>query len=411
MTFNLKTTGPLKLPKAPKGYDVRDQDHTRRLIELALIAYTRQLASTIDAIGAVTNPVPLDFVPVSPYHGTASSLGNAGGTPPVCQLQNPQGSGKLFVIYEMKLSQDGTATTRLHYRTSDTPAAPNGGTVTAGTITARDEANVTASVATLRAFDICTPNPPMTSVPGGGANVWDVTLGEAALQAAQAGILYTAKQMVSNGQHPIVLLPGQTLEASTPTTGATERVTMYVCWDELPLATDLGTPSDWSSAPISSCFAGVRAQGSINDGPFFQFFNPGPRYARVTGLFVMCDATNFTAVRRTAEPINIAGGGAAITVGLPKRMNRASIEPVYCTLKGTNITANANDFHTATAAGDSFWRDKGRAVVSGLPYEPVISPFGAPIIVKPNSAIEISVAATGTVFAGVFLMWDELDSV
>ncbi len=150
----------------------------------------------------------------------------------------------------------------------------------------------------------------------------------------------------------------------------------------------------------------------MNDGPFIQFFNPGPRYAKVTGLYVITDVTNFTSVRRTAEPININGGGATIVVGLPKRMDRGSIEPVYCTLKGTNITNNANDFADANSAGTSFWRDKGRAQTQGLPYNAIVGPFSEPIVVKPNSAIEVSVAgAAAGAIAGAFFMWDEVDSI
>lgn len=395
-------SSPLKLPKAPDEYSERDQDHTRRLIELALIAYTQQLSGVIQDITTAAI-FGKDFPPVSPIHGTVSSQGDVGGTPAYAQLMNPAGSGKLVVIYELSCTQEGSANQQIRIRTSDAPATL-GGVTTTGLLAHRNELDTATIVSTLKACTIPAPNPPFVST---DSSFWE--------NAEQPGSASAANPypIIWPGHHPIILLPGQALEVTEPLTGAAVRIGVYVCFDELPLSAVVGTPLPGDfTAPIASCWAGVRTNGSVNDAPFIQFFNPGPRYAKVTGLYVITDSTNFTSVRRTAEPININGGGATIVVAIPKRMDRGSIEPVYCTLKATNITSNANDFADASSPGGSFWRDKGRAQSQGLPYNAIVGPFSEPIVVKPNSAIEVSVAATGAgLIAGALFMWDEVDSV
>lgn len=394
-------SSPLKLPKAPKGYDERDQDHTRRLIELALIAYTQQLSGVIRDI-TTANVFGKDFPPVSPIHGQVSSLGDAGGTPGFAQLKNPSDSGKLVVIYELTAAQEGNATQQIRLRTTDVPATL-GGTVTTALLEHRDEADTATILSTLKGCTIVSPNPPFAQ---GDASFW-----ENARDVTQIG-LNVPKPILWPGQHPLILLPGQAVEVMTQLTGATQRISVYACFDELPLSASVGVdvPLDMT-APISSCWATARSNGSVNDGPFIQFFNPGPTYARVTGLYVVTDTTSFTSVRRTSEPINVNGAGATVVVGVPKRMNRGSIEPIYATLKATNITSNANDFATATDPGNSFWRDKGRAITQGIPYTAVVGPFTAPIIVKPNSAIEISAAQQGAgINIGALVMWDEVET-
>jgi hypothetical protein len=401
-----KTTvvsSPLKLPKAPPGYDERDQDHTRRLIELALIAYTQQLGGVIRDITTAAG-VGRDFPPVSPIHGNVSSPGNAAGTPGFAQLLNPQSSGKIVVVYELACSQESGITQQIRVRTTDVPSTFGGTTVT-GLLAHRDENNTTTITSTLKACDIVSPNPPFTTT---DSSFWEnATLPGS---SAQPGATFPNK-IIWPGQHPLVLLPGQALEVTEPATGAAARVSMYVCFDELPLSATLGLPLPLDkTAPISSCWSSVRTNGSVNDGPFIQFFNPGPTYAKVTGLYVLTDVTNVTGIRRTSEPINVFGGGATVLNGVIKRMNRGSIEPVYARLTGTNITSNANDFHTVTDPGNSFWRDKGRATSQGLPYNVIVGPYSMPIIVKPNSAIEISVAGTGAgLIAGALFMWDEVE--
>lgn len=396
-------SSPLKLPKAPGDYSERDQDHTRRLIELALIAYTQQLSGVINDIQTAAI-FGKDFLPVSPIHGMVGTFGDVGGTPAYIQLLNPAGSGKLVVLYELSCSQEGSANQQIRIRTSDIPATL-GGVTTTGLLAHRDELDTSTITTTLKGCTIPSPNPPFTST--------DSSFWENALAAPQSGAIFVPQQIIWPGHHPIILLPGQAVEILEQVAAATGRVSAYVCFDELALSAVVGTalPDDLT-APIASCWAGVRTNGSVNDGPFIQFFNPGPRYAKVTGLYVITDQTNFTSVRRTAEPININGGGATIITGLPKRMDRGSIEPVYCTLKGTNITSNANDFADGASPGNSFWRDKGRSVTQGLPYNAIVGPHSDPIILKPNSAIEVSVAGTGAgVIAGALFMWDEVDKV
>jgi hypothetical protein len=81
-------------------------------------------------------------------------------------------------------------------------------------------------------------------------------------------------------------------------------------------------------------------------------------------------------------------------------------------LKASNFTANGDNFHNASSAGSSFWRDKGKNVTWGLPYAPLVQPFGMPLIVKPNSAVEVSGAVNGVGnIVGAFFMWDEVERV
>ncbi|HZF73685.1 MAG TPA: hypothetical protein VEZ51_09655 [Gemmatimonadaceae bacterium] len=395
-------SSPLKLPKAPDEYSERDQDHTRRLIELALIAYTQQLAGVIKDV-ATQNVFGKDFPPVSPIHGQVSSLGDVGGTPAYARLLNPSDSGKLVVIYELWCSQEGNANQQIRIRTTDVPATLGGVTTTA-VLAHRNELDVTAITSTLQGCTIVAPNPPFATT--------DASFWENALSWNQPSAL-PPNRIIWPGHHPIILLPGQALEVTEPLTGAAVRISMYVCFDELPLAATIGTdlPLD-TTAPISSCWSSIRQAGSVNDGGFIQFFNPGPTYAKVTGLYVITDAVNVTSVRRTAEPINVVGAVATVSISVSKRMNRGSIEPIYALLKSTNLTSNANDFATVTDQGASFWRDKGRAQTQGLPYTAIVGPYSFPIIVKPNSAIEISVAGAGVgLTTGVLVMWDEVETI
>ena len=82
MAIGVTQATPLKLPEAPGKYDKRDQDHTRRLIEMAF----GQFAASIQATSvAIQTPVvsPKDWVPVSPIMGEVLDL--AVGTPTMYQ--------------------------------------------------------------------------------------------------------------------------------------------------------------------------------------------------------------------------------------------------------------------------------------------------------------------------------------
>lgn len=392
-------SSPLKLPKAPPGYSERDQDHTRRLIELALIAYTQQIAGVIDDVAAA-NIFGKDFPPVSPIMGCVGTFGDASNAPYIL-LQNPIGSNKLVVLYEIRLSQDGVSNQIVRLRTTDAPATL-GGTQTTGLLVHRNEDDVATIVSTLTGCTTPTP-----SVPFGAP---ESSFSEFITQAGQSGY-GPAFPIVWPGHHPVILLPGHALEMQHAQTGAATRMTAHVCFDELPLTTEPGVPVPLDlTAPISSCWATLRQAGSVNDGGFIQFFNPGPKFAKVTGLYVVTDTTQPTSVRRTAEPIAMPGAGATLNFGVAKRMNRASIEAITCQLRGAGLTVQANDFATASSAGPSFWRDKtGRA---GIPYHAIVGPFSGPMVVKPGSAIEISVAGAGVgLTCSVMVMWDEVESI
>lgn len=396
-------SSPLKLPKAPPGYSERDQDHTRRLIELALIAYTQQIAGVIEDI-TVAGEFGKDFPPVSPIHAGVGTFGDAGGFPPVIQLQNPVGSGKIMVVYEFYGSQDGSANQQIRLNITDNPAVDNAGVITTAVTARRDENDATAIVGTLKAFTKMLPNPPFLTE---NANFWETVANTGATPpGAQIPI-------VKPGTHPLVLLPGHTLQFTNPTASAASRVSAYAVWDELPLGDIIGTniPTD-PTRPIDSIWGAVRTNGSVNGAPFISLINPGPKYMRVTGLYVLADGVpNFVGVRRTNQRI-LPGVGATTLNGKVRRMNGGSIGQVTGQLLATNFTTNGDNFHTSVSPGSSFWRDKGRSVAAGLQYTPVIGPFGSPMIVKPNSAIEVSSAVNGVgLVIGALFMWDEVDSI
>lgn len=398
-------SSPLKLPKAPDTYSERDQDHTRRLIELALIAYSQQLGGVIKDVAEQTI-VGKDFIPVSPIHAGVGSDGDASGTPALLQLTNPLGSGVIMVIYELLVSQNGNANQQIRLMITDVPAIDNGGVITTATPIHRDERNTATIFGTLKGFTKMTPNPPFTT---DNSSFWETARDVNQPQNMPVPV-------IAPGMHPLVLLPGQTLQCASPLTGATMRNTMYACWDELPLSTLIGTamPND-QTRPVDSIWATMRTNGSVNGAPFIQLFNPGPKYIKVTFLGVIGDGTpNYVAARRTNAPISVAGGGATVLTAKVRRMNGGSISQVTGVLRGTTFTVNGDNFHSNAngGGGASFWRDKGRGTDEGLPFSHVIGVGSGPLIVKPNSAVEVSGGLNGAgLIVGAFFMWDELDSI
>lgn len=401
-------SSPLKLPKAPKGYDERDQDHTRRLIELALIAYTQQLSGVINDI-ATQNVFGRRYDPISPVHGMVNTVGTA-GTAPYIQILNPPGSGKILVLYELMLSQEG-ASTACRARTTQIPADLSGvaAVVTSAFLEHRDSRDVTAISGTLKGTTT------INGTPFGalGANWQDIIESVTGSPWAQgkwifgrgAQTIHPGMGAVSYGNHqPIILQPGDAFEIVGTTNGTAIALRAYAAWDELPLTavvgvTDLIDPS----APISSCWGMIFGQiGSVNAGSFIQLLNPGPKIAKITQLDVLANSASYAQVYRTSVPA-AHGAGAVLTTGLVQRMARRDLLAVQCRVTGST-------FAQAQGGNRLIWRDKGRYTL-GLPYEQIVGSYSAPLYLMPGEALEMQNEALNNIPISMRVFWDEIDSI
>src|ERR1700752_4146200 len=114
MPISITRAQPLKLPDAPPGDDKRDQDHTRRLIELAFGQFAAAIQQTSVQV-AGTQPVPRLWTPSSPIIGQIVGLGVT--TPAYFQLLNPVSAKKYVVIYRVApWGPDGPTTLAARWR-------------------------------------------------------------------------------------------------------------------------------------------------------------------------------------------------------------------------------------------------------------------------------------------------------
>lgn len=407
---NLRVTSPLKLPKAPKFYDESDQDRTRRLIEMAVAAYTRQLQGVADAIGAEASDIGYRFDPISPIHGTVHTASTA-STPPYVQLLNPSGSGKILVLYEFRI---GTGTSQaVRARITQVPAdlagtVPGAATITTAFTEHRDENDAASVNTTLKGTTNIVGTPFTLAVAHWSDTIQTETtntlprmkwlIGRAGDYSSIFAAGYKGNTM------PLILQPGDALELVGNTVNTTLRC--YALFDELSLTGTVGVldPTD-PTAPRSSCWANLTQTGSINFPALIQLFNPGPHIAKITTLNVLANAAAYAQIYRTAVPSTLAhaGSGGTLAIGLATRMARRDQLGVECKLQGANT-------HLSFGGNRLVWRDKGH-IGEGLPYESVVGPHSAPLYLMPGSALEMVNEANGNIPISMMVHWDEVNSV
>jgi len=400
---NLRVASGLKLAEAPKQYDKSDQDRTRRLIEMALAAYSRQIQNVADEIGVEATEAGNRYDPVSPIHGTVHTASTA-ASPPYIQLLNPPGSGKIIVLYELRLMH-GT-NTRVLGRVTQTPVDLAGvaAVITSAFLEHRDETDITVIKGTLKGTTIIVGTPFIV----GAANWADILETDSTTQAKWlfgrgAASLGPVVGATSYGNHqPIILQPGDAVEFVSTTNNTTLRC--YACWDEFALTdivgiTDLNDPS----APKSSCWGmGIGQVGAVNGGSVIQFYNPGPKIAKITQLDVLASTSSYAQLYRTSVPSTLGPGGTQTTY-LVTRMARRDQLGVQCKIYGYN-------FATFYGGNRLMWRDKGH-YAQGIPYEQIVGPYGAPLYVLPGESVELVNETFNNIPISMRVFWDEITSI
>jgi hypothetical protein len=384
---------PLKLPLAPDKYDRRDQDHTRRLIELAFGQY----GFNIQALAGVRGPQDQDFVPVSPVHGCVAALGDAvgAGHSACIQLLNPLNSGKLVIVYDLRIDYDSALTPAgQRLQLTDSPATLT--VQNTATLFHLNDADVSVISTTLKG-GVASPE---FQLPSQWAfNLSALTSGDPRVQM---------RSVISPGEMPAILIPGQAIEYENARETSDSFEVMYAVFDEVPVNTALGVAVSGFTGPRSSCvgsmlFGGttVSVSGALE---LLQLYNPGPTLLKLTGLYVLADHTNPTAVRRTASPLAL--GGTVISAPL-RRLDRRSSTAINAQLK---LSTNAG----SALFSNSFWQEtKVGTADNRLPWHArVIKPFAHPVYVKPGSAIEVgcmaSISAQNGVTAAALFLFDEV---
>lgn len=387
---------PIKLPEAPRGYSKEDQDRTRRIIELTLA----QMGLSIQFISAPPPATDLDFIPISPVHGTVNATGTGGpGDVPMIQLLNPKNSGTLLVVYDIKAMQNSAldpANVRLRITTS-----PKTFDVVqlVSTLSHMDEHDTTAIVGVLTGGAMI--NNPFTDLQAQQATPFR--------QISSYGSKYEMRAVHGWGQMPIILLPGSAIELTDPRNASDGYMQTYMVWDEVPLSATLGsTPVVPLPAPRSAIFGGFQTGENVTSvsGQMMltQLFNPGPNILKVLAIGISSNQSGPTAIRRTAEPTFLATWSQ---YSPSLRMDRRAVAPVTGILRFS--TQGGNPLFT-----DHFWREeKTGAAEPAMPFtaEPVrVGSF--PIFIKPGSAIEVATVATSSAQNGapytILFLWDEI---
>lgn len=393
---------PIKLPKAPPQYSMEDQDRTRRLIEqvLAMTGLSIQFLNTPTAAGDV------EFIPISPIHGTVTATGLASpATSAFIQILNPASANKLMVVYRLAFNYTSALTpATVRWQIVDTPSSV---TVqnTAG-LQHMDETDVTA----------------ITSSMVGG------TLGSAAAEFTNFGspMMYSVRANSSSsivrafqmeaihGDMPLILLPGQALEGVNDRDTSDSVMQAYVQFDEVPLTTVLGsTPTDGFPHVRSSIVAGVSTSKLGTYAPvsgqlsLLQLYNPGPNLIKVTGLYVLGNPSlNKVGLRRTSTPL-VSAGGQLFTMAT-RRMDRRS------TVAVTGRLLLGNNWGTTIFGGPFIWQDGGvTGGATNLPWHArIVRPLDFPIIIKPGSALEYGGLSDSSAIGGYplacLIFWDEV---
>ena len=390
---------PLKLPKAPPKYDEGDQDRTRRLIELVMA----QMGLSIQFLNVQPPPGDLDFIPASPIHGTVNAIGLVGGNFPLIQLLNPQNSGKLLVVYNIRAMQD-SALTPANVRMRITTNPTTFGTVQlTSTLSHLDQNDTTTIVGVLKGgVGVSTTVPPFLDNQAQQATPFR--------NIAGYGGHYQMRDLHAYGQMPLILLPGAAIELTDPRNTSDGYIQSYMVWDEVSLSQVLGSTPAAPAFPLarSAIFGGFQTGEGVTavSGQMMltQLFNPGPNLLRVLAVGISANQSGPTAIRRTSEPTTLATWSQYAPA---IRMDRRSTQNVTALLR---FSVNGG----AVLFTDHFWREeKVGSAEPAMPFtaEPV-SVNSFPIIVKPGSAIEVATVATSSAQNGapytIIFLWDEI---
>jgi len=381
---------PIKLPQAPQQYDKRDQDHTRRLIEL-LLAQTGLGISSLGQAITVTPASPRTWTPVSPI--VASAVVVQVSNSACVQLLNPPTSGRNVVIYELWLAITGNQITQRMRMTSQPSNFSAGSPLPTMRMDERDATSVLATLKTNSAFAAFnTAQSQWNAQPLGNPST---------TQYRPAAIISQSE----NGDQPIVLAPGQAIELTEGTTGAGPTFGAYIIWDEISTAlalpaTPIVDPGSYINAIMGGAFV---ATGNVN---FAQLLNPSysPKVLRVKSIRVWGDVSNTRMrMRKTREPLHVS---ANPTADVAKFADGTVSDSIYGQVNSS--TAPLEGAGNQWLETDSFWFDKN-GVVSGVgELHRVLPSLGAPIYLKPGSAIEIQPGDTVTNLFANFI-WDEID--
>ena len=396
---------PLKLPIAPDQYDRRDQDHTRRLIELAFAQFGLSIQQ-VSSLVSVSVPNDLRNA-TSPIHGMHSVTAQAALSPMV-RLRNPANSGVYVVVYEIAVSTKGTVASRGRIRmTADPTSATGNGALTTVWLERRDERNLVAIKSQLEGLDGVTAGNTFAE----SAAFWYDGL------PTDTTSDYQYAHLIDPDGVPLVIVPGEALEFMDADTGTGIQTRLRVVFDEFtPAQIDLLLGSNNATYPRpTQCYGTVRTAGSVNGVAFTQLLNPANsgkyyliRRLRATGNQV----TGYYRVRRTASPINPAGAGSTITTGSVFAKDRRGGYAVTAQLVGSTFAGVATGFGDAASF---FWRDRPttdfvQTVVIGKGSIARQMPSVYPILLKPGSAIELQGTDTG---AGTSIAahyeWDEVN--
>lgn len=381
---------PIKLPQAPEKYDKRDQDHTRRLIELLLAQTGLGISSLGEAI-TVVPATPRIWTPVSPIVASAAIAMVSNSA--LIQLLNPPTSQRNIVIYELYcLATQNQITQRM--RITSQPF--NLSAVSPAPTMRLDERDATSVLGQLNATQ------GVTAFATGQSQWVDQPLGNpSTTQYRQIAILSQSEL----GDQPIMLVPGQAIEFTEGTTGAGPTFGLFAIWDEI--STALPLPASAQDVPtnlINSIMgAAFVATGNRN---FAQLLNPSysPKVLRVKSIRVWGDVANTRAlIRKTREPLHVSANPSASIV---KHADGTSTDSIYGQVNSSTQPLEGTGAQWADT--ESFWADKFGVISGTGSLHQVLSPQGAPIYLKPGSAIEIQPGDTVTNLFANFI-WDEID--
>lgn len=157
--------------------------------------------------------------------------------------------------------------------------------------------------------------------------------------------------------------------------------------------------------PISPIHGMVNTVGDATHGPFIQLKNPGPTSIRIYELMLgasIASGTSRIRMQRTSTPSTL--GGTTTTGNLFHRdeTNTATINAILagCTAVATALFAEAN----------GWWFDRLNADSQSTYQEyQIIRPGSFPLIIKPNSALEIANPdASATNALRAYVVFDEV---
>src|SRR6266487_1404644 len=396
MAIGVTQATPLKLPEAPGKYDKRDQDHTRRLIEMAF----GQFAASIQATSvAIQTPVlsPKDWVPVSPIMGEVLDLPVA--TPTLYQLLNPVSAKKNVVIYRFAVVDPDNATAAdTRWRVTSSPVNLDlNGTPVAGTLVRMDETDATAITSSLRKVNMAVA----LVLPAAAANgiYHPINTGGGAYNQRWQD------EVISSMTQPIVLAPGDALEMTNGDTGGTRTNGMFIVFDEIPLTSAMPSVNVTDpTRPISSIMGGIKVP--FGNQALVQLLNPiiSSKRLRVLATRFSNDssATARWRMRRTRSPLHMGG---TIVQGLVRALDGRNKGSVSGILQGCSAPLEGTGFLFPET--DCFYADRPGNVSTESNWTGPIQPFSSPIYLGPGMALELQAPDTSNDIYANFL-WDEI---